>query len=82
AVDRAFAAAAHVTTVDLINNRIHASPMETRGTIGHYDATSDRHTLYTSNQNPHVIRVLLATATLGLSEEKIRVVSPDVGGGF
>jgi carbon-monoxide dehydrogenase large subunit len=82
AVERAFAAAAHVTTVDLINNRIHASPMETRGTIGHYDATTDRHTLYTSNQNPHVIRVLLATATLGLSEEKIRVVSPDVGGGF
>ncbi|MGE3831396.1 MAG: xanthine dehydrogenase family protein molybdopterin-binding subunit [Parvibaculaceae bacterium] len=82
AVERAFAAAAHVTTVKLINNRVHASPMETRGTIGHYDPTSDRYTLYTSNQNPHVIRILLAISTLKISEEKIRVVSPDVGGGF
>jgi aerobic carbon-monoxide dehydrogenase large subunit len=82
AVARAFAGAAHVTTLKLVNNRIHASPMETRGTIGHYDPSSDRYTLYTSNQNPHIIRVLLAAATLGISEEKIRVVAPDVGGGF
>lgn len=82
AVAAAFAAAAHVTTVKLINNRIHASPMETRGAIGHYDPSTDRHTLYTSNQNPHIIRVLLSAATLGISEEKIRVVAPDVGGGF
>jgi carbon-monoxide dehydrogenase large subunit len=82
AVARAFASAAHVTTLKLVNNRIHASPMETRGTIGHYDSSTDRYTLYTSNQNPHIIRVLLAAATLGISEEKIRVVAPDVGGGF
>lgn len=82
ATERAFAHAAHVTTVKLINNRVHASPMETRGTIGHYDPSSDRYTLYTSNQNPHVIRVLLSIATLKISEEKIRVVAPDVGGGF
>ncbi len=82
AVDKAFAAAHHVTTVKLINNRVHASPMETRGVIGHYDPSSDRYTLYTSNQNPHVIRVLLAISTLKISEEKIRVVAPDVGGGF
>ena len=82
ATDRAFANAAHVTTVKLINNRVHASPMETRGTIGHYDPASDHYTLYTSNQNPHVIRVLLSIATLKISEEKIRVVAPDVGGGF
>lgn len=82
ATERAFATAAHVTTVKLINNRVHASPMETRGTIGHYDPSSDRYTLYTSNQNPHVIRVLLSIATLKISEEKIRVVAPDVGGGF
>lgn len=82
ATERAFAKAAHVTTVRLINNRVHASPMETRGTIGHYDPASDRYTLYTSNQNPHVIRVLLSIATLKISEEKIRVVAPDVGGGF
>ncbi len=82
AVAAAFARAAHVTTVKLINNRVHASPMETRGAIGHYDPSSDRYTLYTSNQNPHIIRVLLSIATLGISEEKIRVVAPDVGGGF
>ena len=52
------------TTVKLINNRVHASPMETRGAIGHYDPSSDRYTLYTSNQNPHIIRVLLSAATL------------------
>jgi carbon-monoxide dehydrogenase large subunit len=82
AVAEAFARAAHVTTVKLVNNRIHASPMETRGAIGHYDPSTDRYTLYTSNQNPHIIRVLLSAATLGISEEKIRVVAPDVGGGF
>jgi carbon-monoxide dehydrogenase large subunit len=82
AVERAFASAAHVTTLKLVNNRIHASPMETRGAIGQYDPSTDRYTLYTSNQNPHIIRVLLAAATLGISEEKIRVVAPDVGGGF
>jgi len=82
AVDKAFAQAHHVTTVKLINNRVHASPMETRGVIGHYDPSSDRYTLYTSNQNPHVIRILLSIATLKISEEKIRVVAPDVGGGF
>ncbi|HET6159904.1 MAG TPA: molybdopterin cofactor-binding domain-containing protein [Dongiaceae bacterium] len=47
-----------------------------------YDSSSDRYTLYTSNQNPHIIRVLLSDSTLGISEEKIRVVAPDVGGGF
>jgi carbon-monoxide dehydrogenase large subunit len=82
AVAKAFASAHPVTTVKLINNRVHASPMETRGVIGQYDPSSDRYTLYTSNQNPHVIRVLLSIATLKISEEKIRVVAPDVGGGF
>jgi len=82
AVEAAFRAAHHVTTVDLVNNRINASPMETRGTIGDWDAGTERLTLYTSNQNPHIIRLLMALATLKLSEEKIRVVSPDVGGGF
>jgi carbon-monoxide dehydrogenase large subunit len=82
ATGQAFAKAAHVTTVKLVNNRVHASPMETRGTIGHFDPTTERYTLYTSNQNPHIIRVLLSVATLGVSEDKIRVVAPDVGGGF
>ncbi|MFO1069542.1 MAG: xanthine dehydrogenase family protein molybdopterin-binding subunit [Geminicoccaceae bacterium] len=82
AVEAAFRQAHHVTTLTLVNNRINASPMETRGTIGDWDPGTQRLTLYTSNQNPHIIRVLLALTTLKLSEEKIRVVSPDVGGGF
>jgi aerobic carbon-monoxide dehydrogenase large subunit len=82
AVAKAFARAHHMTTLKLVNNRVHASPMETRGAIGHYDSSADRYTLYTSNQNPHIIRVLLSAATLGISEDRIRVVAPDVGGGF
>ncbi len=82
AVEAAFAAAHHVTKLNLINNRVHAAPMETRGTIGDVDPATDRVTLYTSNQNPHIIRVLLSVATLKIPEEQIRVVSPDVGGGF
>ena len=82
AVEAAFARAHHVTSLELVNNRVHAAPMETRGTVGDYDASAERVTLYTSNQNPHIIRVLLSAATLKIPEEQIRVVSPDVGGGF
>jgi carbon-monoxide dehydrogenase large subunit len=82
AVNGAFAAAAHIVHLDLVQNRISASPMETRGAVGVFDPATERYTLYTSSQNPHIIRVLLANSTLRVSEEKIRVVSPDVGGGF
>ncbi len=82
AVEAAFAEAHHVTRLELVNNRIYAAPMETRGTIGDYDQAGGRVTLYTSNQNPHIIRVLLSICTLKIPEEQIRVVSPDVGGGF
>lgn len=74
--------AAHLVELDLIQNRISASPMETRGTIGVYDESMGKYTLYTSSQNPHPIRVMLSASTLKVPEEKIRVVSPDVGGGF
>ncbi len=82
AVEAAFAEAHHVTDLHLVNNRLHAAPMETRGTIGDVDPAGERVTLYISNQNPHIIRVLLSIATLKIPEEQIRVVSPDVGGGF
>jgi|APGre2960657373_1045057.scaffolds.fasta_scaffold10132_3 carbon-monoxide dehydrogenase large subunit len=81
-VDEALRAAPHVVHLDLIQNRVNASPMETRGTVGLYDNGRDEYTLYTSNQNPHAIRACLAGSTLKIPEEKIRVVSPDVGGGF
>jgi carbon-monoxide dehydrogenase large subunit len=82
AVDRAFAEAAHVATLELVNNRLVANPMEPRCAIGEYDRADDRHTLWTTSQNPHVIRLLMGAFVLGIPEHKLRVVAPDVGGGF
>ncbi|SFH83195.1 xanthine dehydrogenase family protein molybdopterin-binding subunit [Albimonas pacifica] len=80
--DAAFASAAHVTTLELINNRLVANPMEPRAAIGDYARHSGEHTLYTTSQNPHVIRLLMGAFVLGIPEHKLRVVAPDVGGGF
>jgi carbon-monoxide dehydrogenase large subunit len=82
AVDKAFAEAAHVTTLELVNNRLVANPMEPRCAIGDYDRADDQHTLWTTSQNPHVIRLLMGAFVLGIPEHKLRVVAPDVGGGF
>jgi len=82
ATDAAFAAAAHVTKVDLINNRLIPNPMEPRAAVGEYDSGSDCLTLYTTSQNPHVARVVMS-AFMGIApENKLRVIAPDVGGGF
>ncbi len=81
-VDKIMRDAPHIVELDLIQNRINACPMETRGTIGLFDRGRGEYTLYTSNQNPHPIRVMLSASTLKQPEEKIRVISPDVGGGF
>lgn len=82
AVATAFTNAAHVTKIDLINNRLVANPMEPRVAIGDYDSSSGEHTLYTTSQNPHAIRLLMSAFVLAEPEHKVRVVSPDVGGGF
>ncbi|TMV84755.1 xanthine dehydrogenase family protein molybdopterin-binding subunit [Thioclava sp. BHET1] len=82
AVDAAFAAADHVTTLELVNNRLVPNAMEPRVAVGDYDAAMDHHTLYTTSQNPHVIRLLMGAFVLGIPEHKLRVVAPDVGGGF
>jgi carbon-monoxide dehydrogenase large subunit len=82
AVDAAFVGAAHVTHLDLINNRLVPNPMEPRAVIGSYNRASDEYTLYVSNQNPHVERLLLTAFVMGLPEHKVRVIAPDVGGGF
>ena len=82
AVDAAFAQAAHVTRLDLVNNRLVPNPMEPRAAIGHYDAGMDSYTCYLTSQNPHVHRLVMS-AFIGLApEHKLRVVAPDVGGGF
>ncbi|MGR3467277.1 MAG: xanthine dehydrogenase family protein molybdopterin-binding subunit [Shimia sp.] len=82
AVDQAIKDAAHVTTLELVNNRLVANPMEPRVAVGDYAAHSDESTLYTTSQNPHVIRLLMGAFVLGIPEHKLRVVAPDVGGGF
>lgn len=81
-VDAAFAKAAHVTKLDLTNNRLVPNAMEPRAAIGSYNRASDEYTLYVSNQNPHVERLLMTAFVLGLPEHKVRVIAPDVGGGF
>ncbi|MFG6582886.1 xanthine dehydrogenase family protein molybdopterin-binding subunit [Sulfitobacter sp. 1A12779] len=82
AVNKAFDEAAHVTTLELVNNRLVANPMEPRVAIGDYNRSDGEHTLYTTSQNPHVIRLLMGAFVLGIPEHKLRVVAPDVGGGF
>jgi carbon-monoxide dehydrogenase large subunit len=82
AVDAAFAAATHVTKIDLVNNRLIPNAMEPRAAIGEYDRGSSGYTLYTTSQNPHVARLILS-AFIGIApENKLRVIAPDVGGGF
>ncbi|MEL6679235.1 MAG: xanthine dehydrogenase family protein molybdopterin-binding subunit [Pseudomonadota bacterium] len=82
AVDQAIKNAHHVTKLELTNNRLVANPMEPRVAIGDYDPWKDEHTLYTTSQNPHVIRLLMGAFVLGIPEHKLRVIAPDVGGGF
>ncbi|MAQ45755.1 MAG: carbon monoxide dehydrogenase [Confluentimicrobium sp.] len=82
AVDEAIRNAAHVTTLELVNNRLIANPMEPRVAVGDWNPGTDDYTLYTTSQNPHVIRLLMGAFVLGIPEHKLRVVAPDVGGGF
>ncbi len=82
ATEAAFAKAAKIAKVDLVNNRLIPNAIEPRAAIGDYDDISGMHTLYTTSQNPHVIRLLMGAFVLGIPEHKLRVVAPDVGGGF
>ena len=82
ATEQALASAAHVTEIEITNNRLVPNAMEPRAAIGAYDPATDHHTLYTTSQNPHVARLVMS-AFVGLApEHKFRVVAPDVGGGF
>ena len=80
--DAAFAKAAHVTKLDLVNNRLIPNAIEPRAVNGTYSRADDSYTLYVASQNPHVERLLMTAFVLGLPEHKVRVVAPDVGGGF
>jgi carbon-monoxide dehydrogenase large subunit len=82
AVAAAFARADRVVRLDLVNNRLIPNAMEPRAAVGEFDASTGDYTLYTTSQNPHVIRLLMGAFVLGLPEHRLRVVAPDVGGGF
>ena len=80
--DAGLARAAHVTEVELVNNRLVPNALEPRSAVAIYDDIDDRYTLYTTSQNPHVARLVLSAFYNVAPEHKLRVVAPDVGGGF
>ena len=82
AAEAAIAGAAHTVSIDVVNQRLVPNAIEPRAAIGSFDPTTDVYTLYTTSQNPHLIRLLLGAFVLGLPEHKLRIVAPDVGGGF
>jgi carbon-monoxide dehydrogenase large subunit len=82
ATDAAFAKAARVVALDLVNNRVVVNSMEPRNAIADYDAASGRSTLYTATQGAHFVRDPLAEIVLKMPKDKLRLITPNVGGGF
>ncbi|WP_420561824.1 xanthine dehydrogenase family protein molybdopterin-binding subunit [Tepidicaulis sp.] len=82
ATEDAFSKAARTVSIDLANNRLVPNAMEPRAAIGDYDAGRDEYTLWTTSQNPHVARLVLSAFVGVAPEHKLRVIAPDVGGGF
>jgi carbon-monoxide dehydrogenase large subunit len=82
ATDAAFASAKHIVSLKLNNSRITANSIEPRAALGQYHPDSDSYTLYSTSQNPHGTRSSVAGHVLKIAETKLRVISPDVGGGF
>ena len=82
ATDAAFAKAAHVVALELINNRVVVNSMEPRNAVADYDPQSGRSTLYTATQGPHFVRDPLAELVLKMPKDMLRLITPNVGGGF
>ena len=82
ATDAAISGAARTVSIELINNRLSPNPMEPRSALAQYDMGTDKLTLYTTSQNPHVARLVLSAFYQVAPENKLRVIAPDVGGGF
>ena len=81
-VDAAFAAAAHVTRLKLSNNRVVVSPLEPRAAVAEYDPQGERHTIHLGSQGAFGMRGAIASHILGVAKEKVRVLTPNVGGSF
>ena len=82
AVEKAMEGAAHVTRIELTNNRLIPNAMEPRAALAEYNPGSDELTLHTTSQNPHLARLILTAFVQIAPEHKLRVIAPDVGGGF
>ncbi len=82
AVDDAISKASHVATLKLINNRLIPNAMEPRSALAEYEPGTGNYILHSTSQNPHLLRLILCAFVLGLPEHKVRVIAPDVGGGF
>ncbi len=80
--ETAFASAHKVVELELVNQRLIANAMEPRACVAHWNAPMEEMTVWTTSQNPQPIRLLLSAFTLGIPENRLRVISPDVGGGF
>ena len=82
AVDAAMRDAAHIADIEVVNNRLVCNYMETRGCIGSFDSQTGRYTLYAGTQGGHGMRDILAGRVLGIDPANLRIITPDVGGGF
>ncbi|MCV3208755.1 xanthine dehydrogenase family protein molybdopterin-binding subunit [Mesorhizobium sp. YC-39] len=82
ATDAAIKAAAHVTRMNIVNNRLVPNAMEPRAALGYYDKAEDHYTCWTTSQNPHLARLVMSAFYNVAPENKLRVIAPDVGGGF
>jgi len=82
ATNEAFTRAANVVAMDIVNSRLSPNAMEPRSAVAEYDTAEEHFTLYTTSQNPHVARLVLSAFYNIAAENKLRVIAPDVGGGF
>ncbi len=82
ATEAGFASAKHVTKLDFVNNRLVPNAIEPRAAIGEYDSGMESFVLWNTTQNPHVARLVIAAFVGMAPEHKLRVIAPDVGGGF
>ncbi|RWQ63435.1 xanthine dehydrogenase family protein molybdopterin-binding subunit [Mesorhizobium sp.] len=82
ATNAAIKAAAHVTRMKIVNNRLVPNAMEPRAALGYYNKAEDHYTCWTTSQNPHLARLVMSAFYNVAPENKLRVIAPDVGGGF
>ena len=78
----ALESAAKIVELTVTNNRVIPNAMEPRAAVAEYDETNESYTLYTTSQNPHLTRLVMAAFMMQIPESKLHVVAPDVGGGF